>query len=93
MLRVSLLNSILSLFNHVHVGGRNRVFNKELITSEEDLSEEDTEDQDDESCIDVSGRQNFVARVNPLAPARPFIGRLLYRRSLGDSLSLWSLDL
>ena len=86
MLRVSLLNSILSLFNHVHVGGRNRVFNKELITSEEDLSEEDTEDQDDESCIDVSGRQNFVARVNPLAPARPFLGRLQLHNPLCDGL-------
>lgn len=32
--------------------------------SEEELSEHDAEDQDDESCIDVSGRQNFVAWAN-----------------------------
>ena len=86
MLRVSLFYSILSLFNHVHVGGRNHVSNKELHTSDEELSEDDTEEQNDESCIDVSGRQNFVARVNPIAPARPFLGRLQLHNPLCDGL-------
>ena len=58
------------VYNHVLVGGRNHVTRSfwndddEFLTSEEELSEHDAEDQDDESCIDVSGRQNFVAWAN-----------------------------
>ena len=86
VIRVSLYNSILRFFNHVLLGGRNHVINEELHTSEEELSEDDTEEQDDESCIDVSGWQNFVARVHPLAPARPFLGRLQLHNPLCDGL-------
>ena len=69
MLKSLTFFSILSLFNHVLVGGRNHVSRSfwnddEFLTSEEELSEDDTEEQDDESCIDVSGRQNFVAWAN-----------------------------
>ena len=60
----NVINSILRFSNHVLLGGRNHVINEELHTSEKELSEDDTEDQDDESCIDVSGRQNFVAWAN-----------------------------
>ena len=77
-MKASLIIKIRSLFNHVLVEGKNYVSNKELLTSEEELSEDDTEDQDDESCKDVSGRQTIVLLTNLLAPARHslVLGRL-----------------
>ena len=79
---------MLSLFNHVLVGGRNHVSNEELYTSEEELSEDDTEEQDDESCKDVSGRQTFVVLTNLLAPAwnSLVLGGLQLRDPLCDGL-------